>query len=85
MKKAVKWGTQSHALQALRATATNQINVDRYASPEHLQVDVHHVAGSYGGDDDEQNGNHDVLRETIVFVFAFEHLVVKLVVHVVSK
>ena len=36
---------------------------------------------SYGGDDDEQNGNRDVLRETIVLVFAFEHLVVKLVVH----
>ena len=37
---------------------------------------------SYGGDDDEQNGNRDVLRETIVLVFAFEHLVEKLVVHV---
>ena len=37
---------------------------------------------SYGGDDDEQNGNRHVLRETIVIVFAFEHLVVKLVVHV---
>ena len=48
-EKIVKWGTHSHALQALRATATNQINVDKYVSPELFHKHFHHVAGPMEG------------------------------------